>query len=704
MAITIVGPTAASIRISGTALVERKRLWTGPWELDPSLEFLRCTAMTIGAGVGECELLRRYGTVKQPYQTDYNVPPAALTSAVDFLGHWVRVRGYTPTGVKLLWMGRIESEVREPQGPVNVGGTLYAAGQQNFIAYEAAHLLDKIDVARSVWLRPKLGNEAQDPAVLTGYVEQTLEWVPGMNARDPRNFVSGNARRQVDVVNGDQVRYGGTEVWSGFGAAQYLLDHFANGDDEGPEWRLGGQAALLNDVARSLRFQASESLLAIVKRIISAEYGLDAVIVAVGDSGFELYVFALSAREQSYGGFTFPTNPRTVEIRRATSKDAPIVRISRSAEHAVGRVEILGARLVGCTTLENIPGAAGQQNLSAKWSAALEADYASGTGVDDDSAEEHDAARKAERLRPVYRNFGAPPLWDRWKALSAPALILQDGKLQLVQASGEGAPFQNDVRETLTFLPFKTGLDYSADPPLDPTGGDPRDPYLSPQAWLPDEERIADQESPPAEVFIAVDQAGMNVSALLDEWGLSVGANPPHLLGKNHFEDPPPPGVSNESGTDPLYDWSEMKMTIAFRTDQRVKLVFERVGGARPQDGTVTMIEDDAEFWFAVPGTVFGVDRNGILQRTPQGAYMVLRDDSPRLFMQMAGLVARYFYPRSRADVQIAGLFPYSMLLGQILTSIEEGGDSRSIHAPITSVSYHGGKAPRTEIKAGYAR
>ena len=599
MAITIIGPAASSIHISGTALVERKRLWIDPWELDPTLEFIRCTAMTIGAGIGECELVRRYGTVKQPYQTGYNVPPAALTTAVDFLWHWVRIRGYTPTGVQALWIGRIESEVREPQGPVNVGGTLYAAGRQNFVAYEAAHLLDKIDVARSVWLRPKLANETQDPAVLAGYVEQTLEWAPGMNARDPRNFVAGNARRQVNVVDGDRVRYGGTELWSGFGAAKYLLDHFANGDATGPQWRLGGQAALLNSIARSFRFQGSESLLSILKRIISADYGLDAVIVPItafvpsvvgppaetNEPGFELYVFALAAREQSYAGFTLPVNPRTVEIRRSTARDAPLVRISRSAEHAVGRVEIFGARLVCCTTLENIPGDTERQNLVAKWSAELEADYAAGTGVEDDSGEEHDAARKADRLRAVYRNFGGPANWDRWKALTAPALILREGTLQLVQASGEGAPFQNDVRETLTFLPFKTGVDYSVDPPVDSTGEDPRDPYLSPNAWLPDEERIADQESPPAELFIAVDQAGMNVSALLDEWGLSVGASPAHLLGQNHFENPPPPAVQNDSAVEPLYDWSTMKMTIAFRTDQRLKLVFERVGGARPQDG-----------------------------------------------------------------------------------------------------------------------
>lgn len=697
MAVTIVGPQAASIRVSGTALVERKRLWTDSWELDPGLEFLRCTSTTIGAGVGQCELLRRYGTVKQPYQAGYNVPPGALSGALDLFWNWVRVRGYTPQGLENLWIGRIESEVREPQGPVNVGGALYPAGKQNFVAYEAAHLLDKIHVARSVWLRPKLATETQDPAVLEGYVEQTLEWAPWMNSRDPRNFVTGNAIRQVDVEEGVTVRYGGTQVWSGFGAVQYLLDQFANGDVEGPTWRLGGQAAVLNDVARSFRFAASESLLSILKRMISAEYGLDAVIVPVENSGhettgFEIFVFALAAGEQSYGGVTLPVNPRTVEIRRSQSADAPIVRISRSAEHSVGRVEIFGARLVCCKTLETVI------DLVNKWPAALEWDYNAGTGMADDSEEEHDAARRADRLRAVWRNFGAPADWDRWGALTAPALTFREGRLELVNASGQGAPFQNDLRETLTFLPFKTGMDYSVDPPADSTGGDPRDPYLSPNAWLLDEERMEEEAElgPPGEKYIAADQAGMNVSALLDEWGLSVSASPAHLLGKGSF--------TGESGTEPLYDWQDMKMTVAFHTDQRLKLVFERVGGSRPQDGTVTMIEEDAEFWFAVPGTVFAVDRYGVLQRTPLGKYMVLRDDSPRLFMQMAGAVARYFYPRARADVSMSGLFPYSRLLGQILTIIEEGGDLRSIGAPITTVSYSGGAKPRTELKAGYAR
>ena len=118
----------------------------------------------------------------------------------------------------------------------------------------------------------------------------------------------------------------------------------------------------------------------------------------------------------------------------------------------------------------------------------------------------------------------------------------------------------------------------------------------------------------------------------------------------------------------------------------------------------MTVVEEDAEFWFAVPSTVFGVDKNGLLQRTPQGLYMVLRDDSPRLFMQMAGLVARYFYPRARADIQFTGLMPYSQLLGQVLSVIEEGADKRSVQAPITAVIYTGGERPRTDLKAGYAR
>lgn len=714
MAITVVGPDAASIRVSGTTLVERKRLWTEPWELDPSMEFVQATAMTIGAGIGECELRRRYGTVKQPYQTGYKAPPEPVSAAVDLLGHWVRLRGYTPTGVATLWIGRIESEVRNPQGPVAVGGTLYPAGSQTFVAYEVAHLLDNIDVARSVWLRLRLDSETQDPAVLDGYTEQTLEWTPGMNARDPRNFVAGNAFRQVDEEHGDKVRFGGTEVWSGMGGVQYLLDQFANRsadgtlDDDGPTWRLGGQAAVLNDVQRSFRFNASESLLSILKRMISAEFGLDAVIVPVledvpdvegspadaKETGFEIHVFALAAQEQSYGGKTMPTNPNTVEIKCSLNTDAPLVRISRSAEHAVGRVEIFGARMVCCTTLENVGEV---ENLTAKWRGALQTKYDSGTGEPTDTAVDHDKARRADELRAVYRNFGAPYLWNRWAALTAPDVLFSEGKLLLVQASGQGSPFQIDVRETLTFLPFKTGLDYTVDPPVDPTGGNPREPYLDPNAWLPDQERIDDQPTgPPAELYIAADQAGMNVSALLDEWGLSVAASPAHVLALDQF--------TGDSGADPIYDWRKMKMTIAFRTDQRLKLVFERVGGARPQDGTVVFSEEDAEFWFAPPGTVFGTDTNGLLQRTPADRYMVLRDDSPRLLMQMASAVARYFYPRSRADVEMIGLLPYSKLLGQMLTVVEEGGAASSVQAPITTVIYSVVRSPRTTIKAGYAR
>ena len=488
------------------------------------------------------------------------------------LGSWVRIRGYTPTGIQTLWIGRIENEVREPQGPVDVSSVLYPAGKQTWVAYELAHFLDKITVARSVWLRPKLSYEAQDPDVLTGFVEQTLEWVPTVNARDSRNLVGGNARRQVDAVNGDKVRFGGTDFWSGFADAQYLLDQFVNGDVEGPTWRLGGQAALLSSMEGIIRTASSESVLSILKRIISADYGIDAVIVPIAayepvvegppadteEEGFEIYVFALSGTEQSYGGVTLPVNPRTMELRRSTQKDAPLVKISRAGEHSVGRVELFGARMVCCVTLENQIGNEDKQDLAALWTDALEGQYAAGTGNAADTPEEHDKARGADKLRPVFRNYGAPPAWDRWKALTAPVVLLNEATLELQQTSGEGAPFQSDVRETLTFLPFKTGVNYSNDPPVDSLSGDPRDPYLSPQAWIVDEERIADQQAPPAELYIAADQAGMNVSALLDEWGLAVAAHPPHLLGLNHFEFPPVPYVGNDSALDPLYDWTTM--------------------------------------------------------------------------------------------------------------------------------------------------
>ena len=72
----------------------------------------------------------------------------------------------------------------------------------------------------------------------------------------------------------------------------------------------------------------------------------------------------------------------------------------------------------------------------------------------------------------------------------------------------------------------------------------------------------------------------------------------------------------------------------------------------------------------------------------------MLRDDTPRLGMAMAGALSHYAAPRSRAVITLEGLEPWSGLVGTVLRVHDLYGDTSSFCAPITSVSWEfGGEA-----------
>lgn len=717
MAVTIVGEKQlAAIQITGIPLIETKRLWIDKWSIDPSLKFDRAVAACAGQEVGTCEFHREYGHVKEQYAPGFIAPPGWGSAAVNLTDHWVRVRFHTDKGSTTLWIGRMGSEVREPKGQAKVGDVGYASGVQHFVAYEPAQYLENIDIAQSVWVRPTIKDAHGDPleepqaGVPEGMREVTLDWAPGMNARDERKMLVGNRFANPDPSEPDW--FGGTASWTAWSFIRYLLGRFVDGSAvEGPAWTLGGQSELLLGLGGVIPMNASESVLSILRRIINPRYGIDFKIDEWGKEedpaeryGFQVTVFALSSREQSFAGFSLPSNPDVVEIRAATAKDVVGTKIVKSGEHAVGRVRVLGARMICCTTLEadGIGSINPLPSLVKKWSDNLESAYRVGSGIEDDDGEAHDKARKADKFRTVFQAYGAPDDWDHGGGAACPR---QDFNGNLIGSGLVGA-FQNRQRKTLPTLPLRQNFDYSTDPPQDHSeaagsiaelrGSE----FLGPQAYLLDpDETVGAGQGP----YVAADTAGMDVGALPSDWGVLINAHPNHLLGLNHM-DPVAPEAPADTAIEPRYDWKQAKVTIAFHTDQRLELRYERRGGVRPQDGTIEIIDEDAELWFATPGTVFSINEHGTLMRTPAGRHLILRNDADRLKLVMAGAISRYFYPRFRAELTLKRLFPYSVLLGRILTVIEEGGDAKTIQAPITAVEYTGGDRPGTVIRAGYAK
>jgi len=519
--------------------------------------------------------------------------------------------------------------------------------------------------------------------------------MPDMNRRDTRGFKVGNRSATKD---GGSYLYGGTDFWSNKDALEYILVRFADRSaDGGPTWTMGGQVSLLTHLWQVKQFQTTQTVADIIRQLIPINLGVDFKIVRTF-TGFEIQVFSISAYSWSFGGKTTPRNPNQFSIRASQRRDIISARVVKSAEKQVDRIRILGRRVIVCCTLRarsDADDAAGMtRTLEHQWSADLEAEYLAGTGTEADAAAEHDKARRADHLRPVFRAFAAPADWDHNNGYAAPS-VRPSGKLTTVHSPYYDEGYQNAIRSTLAWLPLKEGYDYSRWPPRNNNATDAEPDLLPPMAWLRDEEESR---------WVPADEAGFSISILRGDLGIFLSASPAHLFALNHWD-----GAA-ETATPPKYDYDNLAVTVAFESDQR--LILESTHGGATGDGSIMEIEaPDCEMWYLAPETIVGVNANGALVVAEEDwSYLsasvggsVLRDDSPYMQAMMAGAASRYFGKRYRAEVILKGLHPYHGLLGRVLSILEEGGNAYDFKGVITSVEWRTGDQPTTTVRTGYA-
>lgn len=161
MSSTVIGPADQPFPSQAiSALVEVKPSWSDEWKHIPELEFASASLATAAHDLGSCELVYRYGTVKDPWESAArNRKPLKLS------GHWVRVSFLGNEGKKQAWIGRIEG-----QGRHVYGDNERSSGVQTFEAFSPRQILRKIHVGRSYW-------NVNDALV-------QIDWVPPLN--EPR--------------------------------------------------------------------------------------------------------------------------------------------------------------------------------------------------------------------------------------------------------------------------------------------------------------------------------------------------------------------------------------------------------------------------------------------------------------------------------------------------------------------------------------
>ncbi len=455
--------------------------------------------------------------------------------------------------------------------------------------------------------------------------------------------------------------------------------------------------------------------------------------MANGDgSGFTVWVYALSSIGWSFGGQSLPANPNTVTIYTSQTADNVRTRVEQSEDHGYKTIRVLGERIVVCASLfggnvhwwqypEN--GVQVDQSLDGQWSNDLEKQYQAGTGNPDDPAEVHDQARQADKFRAVYQSFVVKDDWYFQNGDAAPKF---DQKGALTDGISDQ---QTKVLATLEWTPLEEGVDYSVPSDHDDGGDADQDhdddqaeeedddserPLLPPQLWIGYQEPANPQGDP---CFKTAADAGINFSIRPGGLGFQISTSPNHLMAKNHWGEGEFGLGTDAAPTNhrPEYDWQQMILTLAWRSDQRIMLE-TALPGASPSGGVLEIRVPEAECWVLTPGTMTGLKpgwggNDQVRYRTmvpvfsPQDGPWVLRNDSDKLWMAMAGALSRYATSRTRAEVQVHGLLPWGTLVGQILTVIDDGGESQQMAAPITQVEWQVPEKgmPTTIVRAGFA-
>lgn len=683
------------------------------WTLRPEIAFRSASVRTGGAGLGSMTLTRDYGKVVEPFESGNPTKRDPL----NLDQNWVRVLFSGANGQEYLY-GIVSSDDRNVFGGETLdGSTKVPSGVQTYVVSDLQRYLQKVEIAQS-WFEG-------------ASFDQRIDWVPGINVRDDDNLLVGNRSVGTSTFEGT---YGASHVYSGGPDARiwthheyltYLLERFVKRNSSplspgggglvGPDWTIGGDAAdVLKGMSEPIPLGPVETAHSILKKLIPIRSGIDYWIRPTA-TGFEINVFSLLIEEQGFGGEVVAKNPSTVRVESSDRHDLD-VRITRSSDNRYGKVRVQGERVKSCFTLrgarapdvEDLP-FADARTLERKWTETQETSYKAGDPSAEDGAENeaelHDKARRRDELRQVYSTFGAPDDWDfgvfSFGGAIAVPRVTQFGELKS-EAANVLASRQSTIRATLNRLPLREGFDYRTNPETQTADADSEQEFLPPIALVKDE--FDDR-------WLNLESEGWHVHNLKNEWGLFV-RNPrfPHRLALDDWAigTPEPTkfnddevGNTAEDVEDRAFDYDTMVATIAIETDLRIALEYSTADTENTTTKVITV--PGAEAWWVAPNTVIGTNEFGQLLTIPESAGRTLRNDVDRLRIAMAGAIARYFQPRSRAVVSQRDFVAPSAVLGSILTVVDEGeGATQEVKSAITSIDYDGDD-PKTTFRSGYA-
>ena len=565
---------------------------------------------------------------------DYDETAFSTKLPLDRLGWYVRIDETTSRGTQAVWYGRITSDNRNVMGD----GTT-PTGSQMFSCAGLEIDLDRSPVHAAYWKRS------------TTY--ELTNWVPRFNVASERGLqLTGN--RASEKVSGSDSYYfsadGDGETWTDHQVIDYLLDCWG---PAGLTVTLTGQTEVLDMTAGPYRTEGL-TVRSLLNQIINPRRGLSWYIVSDG-TNIAVHVITLLDETASTPEWTMPANNDIVTVDLTDNLRVKNIAVGQKSTSKYASVWVYGSRIFSCFTLQHEG-----TTLENAWSSAMETKYndaASGmSGYGDLEEEEqarvNDAARGGDKFRAVYSHFRPPTSWNFINSSGDNAIpsVTTDGR---VDEATQGAK----VRAGKSFenvLPLRTNYNYSTGAAVDQDSDGTHD-YLKPFAlvWYSGDDDDEDvqagwrfaERTPNSEK----NAPGASIKMLDTELGVAVDFNPNHILARGFFD--PESDEPTAERNEPLYSYTDMLVTVAMRTDDRLQVV-KYTGadaGSNPACGELVIYVDDAEYHWVAPRTLFGLDSNGDMLVTPSA--ITLRDDGAKL--RAVAELAAAWYGKDRHAVTV---------------------------------------------------
>lgn len=648
----------ANPEVSWEGRVKLCRRWADEWQTLPGIYPIRCLR---GCAPIEqsADLIYDFGSIKRETATTF-----ATEIPRDLRDWYVLIELFNkadPEDSKEHWHGIIPKSTILRRG----GVTAVDTGRQTFQAVGLEHVLDREFIFNMLAL--------QDGATVR------CEHMHPFNKRYKKGHSVYGNRSKNPGPDGVYVfsEQDDAKAWNNRQIIDYLFEYWA---PEGPEWVLTGQIDALETIEEVHRVSNTEpqSLWQWLNRLIDRRRGLSFVLEPQPDSlTVNIRVFTLTESAISVGPKTLPPNgnqlPFTMPSIFPGWHLVDPIEFTKTTAAVFDWIEVRGERLLGCTTV------------------AYEDSRLKIASTPDERTEYFDAGeagRTQDRFDGTYNRFVFDPNWTYnvgqiLEESSGDSLLLDCDDDGNVTAGGAQAWHDATILERT--LPFKKNTDYTKHPPelLYDEKDRPEFQPIMVFVKLPEDvdgggqyrlvDRLGDTDT---------GLPGCNVRTLDTRAGFELGCSPRHLFAA---EDWPkgPDGEFEDVEQPPRIDYKMLAATVAFRTDQRLKII-RKIDPSVAHEAvrTLYITVPGAEYWYATRATVVDVG-GGDLKRIHEGN-RVLRDDSDVLRGIAAFAEAWYAKERQSVKIPIKQLDNW-VALGALLTNIA-GQYNEQVNTVVSSV------------------